>query len=344
MEGLADGHALRVEAGVVEGERRPARQVLGQFQDFLAEVVVGRLAESQHPDHAVSGDERQYNGLSAHRGGRGQRRTDSGGDGRGGPSQLPHGRTERGLVRGVGRASPDAGAGSRDRFGRIDLGEQGLEAVDALLVLVQHVGQVRVRRLVRDGVDRAPGGEGGHRHLGHQRERLVPVEGAGQQVGGFDEEGERAAPEAFELAETGRLDGQRDAVGRELQAQGLFVGVPARGFGGDAEGAGEPALDLERDGDDGAHAGAVEQRHGSGDDGQILVDGGHPGGAVPPRAGLHRDAGEALSGRGEAGGGPYLQLRLVVGGEQEEGGVAFEHVAGAFHGALEQAVEVFRGR
>ena len=73
------------------------------------------------------------------------------------------------------------------------------------------------------------------------------------------------------------------------------------------------------------------------------MDGGHPGRAVAAGAGLDGDAGEALAGRGEAGGGPYLQLGLVVGGEQQEGGVAVEHVAGAFHGALEQAVEVVGG-
>src|SRR5690606_39980896 len=51
----------------------------------------------------------------------------------------------------------------------------------------------------------------------------------------------------------------------------------------------------------------------------------------------------ALAGRGQPGGGADLQFRLVVGGEQQEGGVAVEHVAGAFHGALEESVEVVRG-
>src|SRR3954470_10184784 len=47
LEGLADGGALGVEAGVVQGEGGPAGQVLGQFQDLLAEVFVRRLAEGQ---------------------------------------------------------------------------------------------------------------------------------------------------------------------------------------------------------------------------------------------------------------------------------------------------------
>ena len=119
--------------------------------------------------------------------------------------------------------------------------------------------------------------------------------------------------------------------------------VAAGGLGGDAERAGEPALDLERHGDDRAHAGAGQQRHGAGDGGEVLVDGGHPGAAVAPGAGLDGDAGEALAGGGQAGGGAYLQLGLVVGGEQQVGGVAVEHVAGAFDGALQQAVEVVGG-
>jgi len=45
-------------------------------------------------------------------------------------------------------------------------------------------------------------------------------------------------------------------------------------------------------------------------------------------------------GRRQAGGGADFEFGLVVGGEQQVGGVAVEHVAGAFYGALEQAVEV----
>ncbi len=130
---------------------------------------------------------------------------------------------------------PDAGAGGRDRVGRGDLRQEGLEAVDALLVLVQDVGEVRVGGLVGDRVDGAPGGEGRDRHLGHQGQGLVAVQGAGEQVGGLDEEGQRAAAQAFQFAQTGGLDSERDAVGGELEAQGLLVGVPAGGFGGDAE-------------------------------------------------------------------------------------------------------------
>ena len=88
----------------------------------------------------------------------------------------------------------------------------------------------------------------------------------------------------------------------------------------------------------------LEERDGAGDGRQVLVDGGHPGRAVAAGARLDGDAGEALAGGGQAGGGAYLQLRLVVGGEEQEGGVGVEHVAGAFHRALEQAVEVVRGR
>ena len=87
----------------------------------------------------------------------------------------------------------------------------------------------------------------------------------------------------------------------------------------------------------------LEEGDGSGDGREVLVDGGHPGRAVAAGAGLDRDAGEALAGGGQAGRGPHLQLRLVVGGQQQEGGVGVEHVAGALHRALEQAVEVVRG-
>ena len=76
---------------------------------------------------------------------------------------------------------------------------------------------------------------------------------------------------------------------------------------------------------------------------EVLVDGGHPGGAVAAGAGLDGDAGEALAGRGQTGGGPDLQFGLVVGGQQQEGGVGVEHVAGALDGALEEAVEVVGG-
>ena len=81
-----------------------------------------------------------------------------------------------------------------------------------------------------------------------------------------------------------------------------------------------------------------------GNDRQVLVDGGHAGRAVAAGACLHGDAGEALAGGGEAGGGAYLQLRLVVGRQKQEGGVAVEHVAGALDRALEEAVEVIGGR
>lgn len=208
---------------------------------------------------------------------------------------------------------------------------------------MQDVRQVGLGGLVGDGVDRAPGGQGGDGHLGHQGQRLVAVEGAGQQVGGLDQEAERAAAQPFQFAEAGRFDGQGDAVGGELQAQRLLVGVPAGRLGGDAEGAGEAALDLQRDGDDRAHAGAGEQGYGSGDGGEVVVDCGHAGGAVAAGARLDGHAREALARGGQAGGGADLQLRLVVGGEQQEGGVGVEHVAGPFHGALEQAVEVVRG-
>lgn len=238
---------------------------------------------------------------------------------------------------------PDAGAGGGHRVGRGDLRQQGLDAVDEFLVLVQDVGEVRLGGLVGDRVDGAPGGEGRDRHLGHQGEGLVAVQGAGQQVGGLDEEAERAAAQALQFAQAGRFDGQGDAVGGELQTQGLFVGVSGGGLGGDAEGSGEAAFDLQRDRDDGAHARAVQEWDRAGDRGEVVVDGGHAGRAVAAGAGFHGDAGEALAGGGEARGGADLQFRLVVGGQQEERRVAVEHVAGAFDGALEEAVEVVRG-
>ena len=258
-------------------------------------------------------------------------------------AEAAHGRAQGRLVGDLRGRRPDAGARGGYRVRRGDLGQQGLDAVDELLVLVQHVGQVRLGGLVGDRVDRAPGGERRDRHLRHQRQRLVPVEGAREQVGGLDEEAEGAAAQPLQLAQAGGLDGQGDAVGGELEAQGLLVGVAAGRLRGDAEGAGEAALDLEGHGDDRAHPGAVEERDGAGDGREILVDGRHAGGAVAAGAALHGDACEALAGRGQAGGGADLQLRLVVGGEQQEGGVAVEHVAGALHGALQQAVEVVGG-
>lgn len=181
---------------------------------------------------------------------------------------------------------------------------------------MQDVREVRLRGLVGDRVDGAPGGERRDRHLGHQGQGLVAVEGAGEEVGGLDEEAEGAAAELFELAEAGRLDGQCDAVGSELEAQGLLVRVPVGCLGCDAEGAGEAALDLERDRDDRAHARAVEERDGAGDDREVLVDGRHAGRAVAAGAHLHGDAGEALAGRGQACGGADLQFGLVVRREQ----------------------------
>ncbi|MEY9814744.1 hypothetical protein RKD21_005001 [Streptomyces albogriseolus] len=147
----------------------------------------------------------------------------------------------------------------------------------------------------------------------------------------------------LQLAQAGGLDGQGDAVRGELEAQRLLVGVAAGRLGGDAEGAGEAPLDLQGHGDDRAHAGAVEERDSARHGREVLVDGRHAGGAVAAGAALHGDACEALAGRGQAGGGADLQLGLVVGGEQQEGGVAVEHVAGALHGALQQAVEVVGG-
>lgn len=167
---------------------------------------------------------------------------------------------------------------------------------------------------------------------------------AGEQVGGLDEEGQGAAAQPFQLAQAGGLHGQCDAVRRELEAQGLLVGVAARAFRRDAEGAGEAALDLQRDRDDRAHPGVGEQGHGAGNGGEVLVDGRHPGGAVASRPGFDGDPGEALAGRGEAGRGADLQLRLVVRGEQEERRVGVEHVARPLDRPLEEAVEVVRGR
>jgi hypothetical protein len=138
-------------------------------------------------------------------------------------------------VGGLGRGRPDAGSRGRHRVRRSDLREQGLEAVDAFLVLVQHVGEVRLRGLVGDRVHGAPGGQGGDRHLGHQGQGLVPVEGAREQVGGLDEEGEGTAAQTLQLAQAGRFDGQRDAVRGELEAQGLLVGVAAGRFRGDPQ-------------------------------------------------------------------------------------------------------------
>ena len=119
-------------------------------------------------------------------------------------AQAAHRGAQGGLVGGVGGGGPDAGAGGGDRVGRGDLREQGLEAVDPVLVLVQDVGEVRVRGLVGDRVDGAPGGQGGDRHLGHQGQGLVAVEGAGEEVGGLDEEGEGAAAQASPARPGGR--------------------------------------------------------------------------------------------------------------------------------------------
>ena len=82
LEGLADGRALGVQAGVVEGEGGPAGEVLGELEDLLAEVVVGGLAEGQHADDAVAGDQGEHDRLAADRGGRGEGGADAGGDGR----------------------------------------------------------------------------------------------------------------------------------------------------------------------------------------------------------------------------------------------------------------------
>ncbi len=73
------------------------------------------------------------------------------------------------------------------------------------------------------------------------------------------------------------------------------------------------------------------------------MDGREPGRAVASRARLDRDPGEALASGRQPAAGADLQLGLVVGGQQQVGGVAVEHVPGAFHGALQQAVEVVRG-
>lgn len=77
LECLADGRALGIQAGVVEGECRSAGEVFREFQDLLAEVVVGRLAEGQHADDPVAGHQWQHHGLAADRGRCRQRRTDA---------------------------------------------------------------------------------------------------------------------------------------------------------------------------------------------------------------------------------------------------------------------------
>ncbi len=309
-------------------------------------MFVGRLAEGQHADDAVAGDQGEDDRLAAHGRGCGEGRADAGRDLAGraaAEAEAAHGTAQGRLVGHFAGGRPDAGAGCGDRVGRGDLRQQGLDAVDEFLVLVQDVRQVRLRSLVGDRVDGTPGGEGGDRHLGHQGQGLVAVQGAGEQVGGLDQEVQGAAAQAFQFAEAGRFDGECDAVGGELEAQSLLVGVSAGGFGGDAEGAGETALDLQRDRDDRAHARAVQQRHRAGDRRQVVVDGRHAGRTVAAGARLDGDAGEALACRGQACGGADLQLRLVVGGQQEERRVSVEHVAGALHRALEEAVEVVRG-
>ncbi len=344
LEGLADRRALRVQAGVVQGQSGPAGQVLGQLQDLLAEVVVRGLPERQHADHAVAGDQRQDHGLTADRLSRGER-----GPGRrahaerGVGGQSTRRRGHRRAVPRLRRRGPDTSARGRHRIRRGDLRQEGLEPVDEVLVLVEHVREVRVRGLVRDRVHGAPGGQGRDRHLCHEGQCLVPVERAGQQVGRLDEEGQGTAAQPFQLAEAGGLHRERDAVRGELETQGLLVGVAAGVLRRDAERAREPSLDLQRDRDDRAHPRVGEQRDGAGNGGQVLVHRGHPGGAVAPRAGLHGDPGEPLAGRGEARRRADLQLRLVVRGEQEEGGVRVEHVPGPLHRPLQEAVQVVGG-
>ncbi len=189
LEGLADGGALGVQPGVVEGQGGPAGEVLGQLQDLLAEVLVRGLAEGEHADDAVAGHQRQDDRLAADRGRRGEGRADAGADaGEGAQAEAAHGGAQGGLVGGLRGSGPDTGAGGGDGVGRGDLGEQRLDAVDEFLVLVQDVGEVGLGGLVGDGVDGAPGGQGGNRHLGHQGEGLVAVQGAGEQVGGLDQE------------------------------------------------------------------------------------------------------------------------------------------------------------
>lgn len=69
----------------------------------------------------------------------------------------------------------------------------------------------------------------------------------------------------------------------------------------------------------------------------------HPGGTVATRSRLDGNPGESLTGRGQTGRRPDLQLRLVIRGQQQERGVGVEHVARPFDRALQQAVEVVRG-
>src|SRR5690606_10524614 len=121
LERLADGGALRVQAGVVQGQRGPAGEVLGELQDLLAEVLVGRLAQRDHADDAVAGDQRQDDDLAADGGGRGERGADAGGDavvGAAAQTQAAHGGAQGRLVGDLAWRRPDAGAGSGDRIRR----------------------------------------------------------------------------------------------------------------------------------------------------------------------------------------------------------------------------------
>ncbi len=237
-----------------------------------------------------------------------------------------------------GRA-PGVGSGGR----RGDARQQLLQSVDALLVLVEHVRQVRLRRLVGDRVDGTPGGQRRDRHLGHQRQCLVPVQRARQQVRRLHQEAQGTAAQPLQLAQPGRLDGQGDPVGGELQSQGLLVRVTARRLGRHSQGARQPALHLEGDRHDRTHARAVQQRDRARYRQQVLVHGRHAGRGVPAGPRLHGDACEALAGGGEPGGGAHLQFRLVVRRQEQERRVPVEHVAGALHRALEEAVQVVRG-
>src|SRR5690349_19514030 len=59
LQGLADGGAFAVEAGSVESEGSTPGEVLGEFEDLLAETLLRRFAKREHADHPVAGHKRQ---------------------------------------------------------------------------------------------------------------------------------------------------------------------------------------------------------------------------------------------------------------------------------------------
>jgi len=257
---------LRVQPRVIERERRPATEIFHHLDSLAREAVTAGPTDDEHAEHPPARDQR-----AAPDGVRGQVR-----------------RTwweRRSSHRGKG---PPARFRPRRQLGRRHPVQQPAERVRERLVGVPHVrgaehpissiSPIGSAGPIPHQVNSAPGGYSRHHELGGERDRLVLVKGASEQIARLREEAYPPAPSALELSEPYPLERKRDPVSDRLQAFRISMGEPVLLGGRRREQTGHPALDKEWNGHQ--RSGSIRGSGRIGEPAQVPVDRGQPGEAV----------------------------------------------------------------